>query len=92
MEKWYFLVSDYCREACPVVVYNNNQFLSNNFLDGMTKVISVFLDKHADNNVRLVVDDEEIDRLEKDGYTFINMMNNDEELEYVNKYKSRETS
>ncbi len=88
MEKWCYVVSDYCREVCPIVVFNNSLLLTENFLGGMQDLISAFLCKHEDYTLRFIIRNEEVDKLEEEGYSFLNMFTEEEEQDYIKKYKA----
>jgi len=87
METWCYVVSDYCREVCPIAVFNNNLLLSNNFLGGMQELIEAFLCKHEDRTLRFIIKNEEVKKLEEEGYVFLNMFTEEEEQDYLKKYK-----
>lgn len=86
MENWHYLVSDYCREVCPIIVFNNSRLLTEAFLGGMQEVIETFLYKHLDKQLRFVNDEGEIKKLEEEGYEFLHFWNEEEEEEYIKKY------
>ena len=87
MEKWCYVVSDYCREACPVAVFNGPVLLSNFYLDPLQELIEAFLCKHEDYKLRFITRREEIDKLGAEGYSFLNDFTEEKKQEYIKKYK-----
>jgi len=87
MEKWCYVVSDYCREVCPVAVVDGSQLLSEDHLKQWEELISAFLNKHEDYTLRFICRAEEKLKLLEEGYSFLDLFSDEEAFEYLKKYK-----
>ena len=87
MEKWCYVVSDYCREACPIAVVDEGVLLSDIRLTKWQDLIDAFLSKHEDYSLRFVCRAEEKSKLLEEGYSFIDLFSDEEAFDYIKKYK-----
>lgn len=87
MEKWCYVVSDYCREVCPIAVIDGGQLLSNSHLEEWQELIDAFLSKHEDYHLRFICRAEEKLKLLEEGYSFLDLFSEEEAFDYLKKYK-----
>jgi len=87
MEKWCYVVSDYCREVCPIAVVGDSQVLSSTRLREWQELIDAFLHKHEDYSLRFICRAEEKLKLLEEGYSFLDLFSEEEAFDYLKKYK-----
>jgi len=86
MEKWCYVVSDYCREVCPIVVFEDGELANDKFLGRMKDLINAFLTKHDDSHLRFITRVEEKMKLLEEGYSFLDLFESEEAEDYIKKY------